>query len=217
MNANDYINILNHMQIGEDRSEGGYKGLATRLSNDLGKDISPGQVKSYLKRKEKTAAVKDIKHRAKRARSEGAYKYGSGGAIFKMLKGHFGEGIEYDLEDIERAELVEAVGKKTSGLKGRCKNCHKPLKNMSEMGRGQCDECYNKKNGMTEAVKSKHPGLKGVSAKTRSETVSKAKKGEKVFHGGFKGIEEKAAKGYGNKESGKRVAAAVMWKKLHGK
>jgi hypothetical protein len=176
MNANDYINILNHMQIGEDRSEGGYKGLATRLSNDLGKDISPSQVKSYLKRKEKTAAVKEVKHRAKRARSEGAYKYGSGGAIYKMLRGHFGEGIEYNLVDIERAELVEAV-------------------------------------------KSKHPGLKGVSAKTRSETVKKAKKGEKIGKGGFKDVEAKAAKRYGSAESGKRVAAAAMWKmkKLRGK
>ena len=167
------------MQIGEDRSEGGYKGLATRLSNDLGRDISPGAVKGYLKRKEKTASVRDIKHRAKRARSEGAYKYGSSGAIYKMLKGHFGEGIEYNLEDIERAELEEAV----------------------------------------KEVKSKHPGLKHVSAKTRSETVKKAKKGEKIGEGGFKAVEAKAAKRYGSEKSGKRVAAAAMWKmkKLRGK
>ena len=207
------------MQIGEDRSEGGYKGLATRLSNDLGRDISPGQVKSYLKRKEKTAAVKDIKHRAKRARSEGAYKYGSSGAIFKMLKGHFGEGIEYNLVDIERAELEEAVGKSASNLKGRCKTCRKPLKDIAQISRGQCTECYNKKNNMTEAVKSKHPGLKRVSAETRSETVKKAKKGEEIGGGGFKKVEAKAAKRYGSEKAGKRVAASVMWKmkKLRGK
>jgi phage FluMu protein Com len=219
MDTNDYINILNRMQIGEDRSEGGYKGLATRLSSDLGRDISPSAVKNYLKKKERTAAVKQIKHKAKRARSEGAYKYGSGGAIYKMLKGHFGEGIEYNLEDIERAELEEAVKKTPIGkrMKGRCKDCNKPLKDMAEMGRGKCAKCYNANESMTEAVKSKHPGLRGVSAKTRSETVSKAKKGEKIFGGGFKGVEKKAAEHYGSKESGKRVAAAVMWKKLHGK
>lgn len=60
---------------------------------------------------------------------------------------------------------------------------------------------------LTESKKrapSKHPGLKNVSAKTRSETVSKAKKGEKIGHGKFKEVEAKAAKRYGSEESGKR-------------
>lgn len=33
---------------------------------------------------------------------------------------------------------------------------------------------------------SKHPGLKNVSAKIRSETVKKVKKGEKIGYGRFK-------------------------------
>ena len=36
-----------------DRVSGGYKALATRLSKDLNKDISPSQVKSYMKKMEK--------------------------------------------------------------------------------------------------------------------------------------------------------------------
>lgn len=63
-----------------------------------------------------------------------------------------------------------------------------------------------------EAIRSKHPGLKHVSAKKRSETVKKARAGEKVGHGEFKKVEAKAAKRYGSEESGKRVAASAMWK-----
>ena len=63
-------------------------------------------------------------------------------------------------------------------------------------------------------VPSKHPGLKGVSKKKRSEIVKRAKKGEDIGKPGKK-FGEVAAKGaarYGSEESGKRVAAAAMWK-----
>ena len=68
---------------------------------------------------------------------------------------------------------------------------------------------------LTEAKKT-HPG-KGIPEKKKSEVVKRARRGENVFGGGFKDVEEKAAKEYGNKESGKRVAAAIMWKKVKGK
>jgi hypothetical protein len=61
-----------------------------------------------------------------------------------------------------------------------------------------------------ESIRSKHPGLKHVSAKTRSAVAKKAKKGEKIGKGKFKEVEAKAAKRYGSEESGKKVAAAAM-------
>jgi hypothetical protein len=54
----------------------------------------------------------------------------------------------------------------------------------------------------------------GLSAKKKSAVVKKAKKGEKIGHGGFAALAAKAAKEYGSKESGKKVAAAAMWKHL---
>jgi hypothetical protein len=62
-------------------------------------------------------------------------------------------------------------------------------------------------------VPSKHPGKK-LSAKKRSAIVKKAKAGKDIGKKGkkFKDVEAEAAKRYGSKESGKRVAAAAMWK-----
>ena len=51
-------------------------------------------------------------------------------------------------------------------------------------------------------------------AQKRSMVVKKAKKGVKIGKGNFKKIANKAAKKYGSKEAGNRVAAAVMWRKL---
>ena len=68
--------------------------------------------------------------------------------------------------------------------------------------------------GLNEQVPSKHPGIKGLSAKKRSELVKKAKRKEDIGKPGkrFKEVAAKAAKRYGSEESGKRVAAAAMWK-----
>lgn len=41
----------------------------------------------------------------------------------------------------------------------------------------------------------------------------KARKGENVGHGGFNKVADKAAKEYGSKKAGDRVAASIMWKK----
>jgi hypothetical protein len=50
----------------------------------------------------------------------------------------------------------------------------------------------------------------------KSHIVKRAKRGEDIGAPGkkFKEIEKKAAKQYGSEEAGKRVAAAVMWKKM---
>lgn len=54
-----------------------------------------------------------------------------------------------------------------------------------------------------------------LSAKRRSAIAKKAKKGKDVGHGHFKDVEAKAAKEYGSKAAGRRVAAAAMWKHAH--
>jgi len=67
---------------------------------------------------------------------------------------------------------------------------------------------------ISEQVPSKHPGLKKVSKKKRTELVKRARKGEDIGKPGkrFKEVAAKAGKFYGSKEAGKRVAAAAMWK-----
>lgn len=54
----------------------------------------------------------------------------------------------------------------------------------------------------------------GMTKKQKSSLVKKARKGENIGNPGkkFKEIQRKAAKRYGSKEAGERVAAASMWK-----
>lgn len=61
-----------------------------------------------------------------------------------------------------------------------------------------------------------HPG-KDIPKKEKTEVVKRARRGENVFGGGFDKVEKSAAKRYGSDAAGKRVAAAVMWKKVKGK
>jgi hypothetical protein len=83
-----YLGILN-----ESRNTGGYEALATRLSRDLGKEITSSKVKSYLKKKEtemkKEGKWKYLMNGEKMAKNKGAYKWGKSGAMYKILKGHF--------------------------------------------------------------------------------------------------------------------------------
>lgn len=60
----------------------------------------------------------------------------------------------------------------------------------------------------------KQPG-KDISAEKKGEYVKRAKKGEDLGAPGktFKGIEASAAKRYGSKEAGKKVAGSIFWKK----
>lgn len=55
-----------------------------------------------------------------------------------------------------------------------------------------------------------------ISDEKKSEVVKKAKKGKDIGKKGknFEKVAEKAAKKYGSKEAGERVAAAAMWKKI---
>lgn len=56
----------------------------------------------------------------------------------------------------------------------------------------------------------------GLSAEKKSETVKKAKSGKDIGKKGknFEKVAEKAAKKYGSKEKGEKVAAASMWKNI---
>jgi hypothetical protein len=56
----------------------------------------------------------------------------------------------------------------------------------------------------------------GLSKEKKSEVVKKAKAGEDIGKKGkgFEKVADKAAKEYGSKEVGKKVAAAAMWKNL---
>ena len=54
----------------------------------------------------------------------------------------------------------------------------------------------------------------GLSTKQRSEISKKARDGKNIGKPGknFDKVADKAAKRYGSKEAGERVAAAAMWK-----
>jgi hypothetical protein len=56
----------------------------------------------------------------------------------------------------------------------------------------------------------------GLSKKQKSDVVKKAKAGKDIGKKGkgFKDVATKAAKQYGSKEAGERVAAAAMWKNI---
>jgi hypothetical protein len=58
---------------------------------------------------------------------------------------------------------------------------------------------------------------KGLTKKKKAAVVKKAKKGENVGKGGFDMLAKKAAKKYGSKEKGEKVAAAAMWKNIKRK
>jgi hypothetical protein len=69
-----------------DRVAGGYKGLATRLTRDLKKTITPAQVKAYMKKMEKEKTSRKVKAMAKGKLDSNAYEYT---AKYNILKGHF--------------------------------------------------------------------------------------------------------------------------------
>jgi hypothetical protein len=52
-----------------------------------------------------------------------------------------------------------------------------------------------------------------MTAEQRKALVKKAVRGKHIFGGHFKDVQKKAAKRYGSMETGRRVAAAAMWRK----
>lgn len=73
-------------KVDPERRAGGYKAMATRLSRDLSKRITPESVKKYLQSLEKKQVAKNIGKRAKGARVAGAYEWKS---KYKIMLNHF--------------------------------------------------------------------------------------------------------------------------------
>lgn len=78
------------------------------------------------------------------------------------------------------------------------------------------------KESILEEAKEKKAEVKpskGLTKKTKSAIVKKAKKGEDIGKKGkgFEKVAKKAAKQYGSEEAGKKVAAAAMWKNIKRK
>ena len=71
-----------------------------------------------------------------------------------------------------------------------------------------------KEDAMGLSLKTETKPSAGLSKEKKSEVVKKAKKGEDLGKKGkgFEKLADKAAKEYGSKEAGKKVAAAAMWK-----
>ena len=67
---------------------------------------------------------------------------------------------------------------------------------------------------MAKTPRSKKPGIKLLTKEERSSLTKKAVAGKDIGKKGkaFDTIAEKAAKKYGSKEAGERVAAAAMFK-----
>lgn len=78
--------ILNEKSEDKNRKQGGYKALATYVSNKVGKNITPSQVKNYLKKLDTSGTKDEIEKRAKAASNKGDYKWGT---IQQILVNHF--------------------------------------------------------------------------------------------------------------------------------
>jgi len=93
MNFKEKVRLYLQEKKDPDRVAGGYKAIATRLSRELDKNITPAQVKRYLKSKEKElkkeGKFKHMEKGAKKATKPGAYKWGYGGSMYQMALGHF--------------------------------------------------------------------------------------------------------------------------------
>jgi len=172
------------------REAGGYKAMSSSIGMSDWK-----KVRSYMKSDEFKEKIADAKKRAKEASNPEAYL---ASVERKILKGHFGK--SEDMMDLQ--ELINKLN--------------------SELGIIRDTEETEDEEAVDEAEKkkvpSKHPGA-DLPAKKKSEIVKRAKKGEDIGKPGkkFKDIEAKAAKRYGSEESGKRVAAASMWRAAHKK
>ena len=73
-------------EIINEAEKAGHKRLADRLSKDTGKKIGVFDVSKYLKGMDRKKVMAEIKKNAKKAKDEGAYKYGT---IYKIMLQHF--------------------------------------------------------------------------------------------------------------------------------
>lgn len=98
------------------------------------------------------------------------------------------------------------------------KKSNKTIETYEEKSEEMCESCHKSKkdcNCKKKEMKEEKPS-EGLSKEKKSEVVKKAKKGEDIGKKGkgFEKLADKAAKEYGSKEKGEKVAAAAMWKNI---
>jgi hypothetical protein len=111
----------------------------------------------------------------------------------------------------DKTQTLNVVGEEdvTEDLKGN-------QKKIDKNHNGKIDsQDFKILRGKKKEVKEEKPSA-GLSKEKKSAVVKKAKAGEDIGKKGkgFEKIADKAAKKYGSKEKGKKVAAAAMWKSV---
>ena len=109
-----------------------------------------------------------------------------------------------------QVQVVKEKKESASELKGNQKKLDK-----NHNGKIDAQDFKILKGQKKKDVKEEKPSA-GLSKEKKSEVVKKAKKGADIGKKGkgFEKIADKAAKKYGSKEKGKKVAAAAMWKNI---
>ena len=154
-----------------------------------------------------------------------------------LVKEGLSEKTLVNMSDKHLADLAERMlGESTTTNIQQTKFSSSEVNNMKQQGQGLKADgtvTLNKDGGITVT---KAPGQNesssddtdqtdlseekpsaGLSKEKKSEVVKKAKKGGDIGKKGkgFEKLADKAAKEYGSKEKGEKVAAAAMWKNVH--
>ena len=139
---------------------------------------------------------------------------------------HEGEDEDYDHEgedeDLDREEDhndEEDLDAEVPGHEGEVEDEYSkehPAEHDNELSMENVRSMSFKDFLLNEGKKKGKPSA-GLSKKQKSRIAKKARRGGDIGKKGknFKKVEAKAAKRYGSKEAGERVAAAAMWKNAH--
>jgi len=142
------------------------------------------------------------------------------GQDFKILKGQ--KKKETKEEVSKNIDAKDKKGKKCDSCGKPVDKCSCDMSHLEEKLVGKQKNIDKNHNGKIDAQdfkmlkdqKNESKPSAGLSKEKKSEIVKKAKKGEDIGKKGkgFEKIADKAAKKYGSKEKGQKVAAAAMWK-----
>jgi hypothetical protein len=129
--------------------------------------------------------------------------YFSKAIMTEGITGFKGPGFVKDPEtgEIKQGSIGNAIDKSLNKQKGE----------KEDSDEKELDENEENDETMDESKPSD-----GLTKKEKSDVVKKAKKGEDIGEKGknFEKVADKAAKEYGSKEAGERVAASSMWKNM---
>jgi hypothetical protein len=161
---------------------------------------------------------------------EGSEDFNRGGLEGEMLKNsiHTIARVATHLDSIVSVEdqfpewLIEKIGQAKDAVSSVMQyiSSEEEMKrdgDFEEAGDGQEHNDDMELSSIMEAVRAKKKPSKGLTKKQKSSVEKKIRAGKKVGHGGFEKVAKKAEKEYGSKESGRRVAAAAMWKNVKRK